>query len=139
MSTPRNAVGVKPTNYTHIQHLHLFRTMLNGESLQPCERCLPLRTCLPFLEPGRSHLFPWMFLPTDIPLFWVVPGATLLPLQKALSSRTDGSGSNSWGYMSRQHVNRYQTRPSSRVLPFALQNFVGNCARHCLDPDLVEN
>lgn len=54
--------------YIHIQHLRLFQTMLNGESWEPRERCLPPRTCLPFLGLASTRprsTSPTSTLPTD--------------------------------------------------------------------------
>lgn len=125
--------------YIYIQHLCLFRTMLNGESREPRECCLPPQTCLSFPGLGRSHLFPWVSLPTDIP----AKSLSALRSTKRSFCSSLGSpfqqggnapGSNSWGCISRPHVNRYLMRSLDMMLPFALQKSVGSCGNLCLAP-----
>lgn len=61
--------------------------MVNGDSGEPRERCLPLQTCLPFLGTANtpSHRHP----PKSFCLFFTALGRILLPLCKALSSRME--------------------------------------------------
>lgn len=91
--------------------------------------------------PGAGQDLP---LPTDIP---AKPLSVLCGTRRSFSSslespfQQDGSGpgSNSWGYMSRQCVNKYYTRSLDMVLAFALQKFLGSCGSHCLAQDLVKD
>lgn len=112
--------------------------MLNEESWEPCEHCLPPRTCLPFLGLASTRprsTSPTSTLPTAIPQshqpFPTAPGrsfaSSLQPLLQQL------------GNISRHGANRHQIRSLGRALPVALQKFWKSCGSHGPAADLTEH
>lgn len=128
--------------YIHIQHLRLFQTMLNGESWEPRERCLPPRTCLPFLGLASTRprsASPTSTLPTD-----PSHGHPSKPPALPHSSREEfcflfTTLAPTAGEHLEARCKRHQIWSLGRALPIGLQKFWESCGSHGPAADLTEH